>query len=130
MEGIVNRNDVFKSAFDAAYDANSIKHHDTREAMRSRIQMYVGTSDDDGVYQSFKEIVNNATDEILAGYGNSIEIMIDEDNNIATIRDYGRGVPFGIRDDGTNVLVSIFTEAHTGGKFDKSSYKNSSGLNG
>lgn len=112
------------------YDAKSIKHLDTREAMRSRIQMYLGTSDDDGVYQSFKEIVNNATDEILAGYGDSIEIKIDEDSNIATIRDYGRGVPTGFRDDGTNVLVSIFTETHTGGKFDKSSYKNSSGLNG
>ena len=112
------------------YDAKSIKQLDTREAMRSRIQIYLGTSDDDGVYQSFKEIVNNSTDEILAGYGDSIEITMDIDNNIATIRDYGRGVPTGFRDDGTNVLVSIFTEAHIGGKFDKNSYKNSSGLNG
>ena len=66
MVSIVNREDMPNLA-SKEYDADSIKHLDTREAMRSRIQMYLGTSDDDGVYQSFKEIVNNATDEILAG---------------------------------------------------------------
>lgn len=111
------------------YTAENIKHLDTRNAMRQRIQMYLGSDDTDGIYQAFKEIINNSTDEALAGYGNKICIQIDEEQNFIQIRDYGRGVPFGIV-DGRNVLVAIYTESHTGGKFDKGAYKNSSGLNG
>ena len=111
------------------YGIDSIRHLETREAMRSRIQMYLGSDDTDGIYQAFKEIVNNSTDEALAGYGNLITIAVDEQNNKITIIDDGRGVPFGIK-DGRNILVSIYTESHTGGKFDKNAYKNSSGLNG
>lgn len=111
------------------YTAENIKHLDTRNAMRQRIQMYLGSDDTDGIYQAFKEIVNNSTDEALAGYGNKIFIQINEKENSIQIRDYGRGVPFGIV-DGRNILVAIYTESHTGGKFDKGAYKNSSGLNG
>ena len=111
------------------YGIDSIQHWETREAMRKRPQMYLGSNDTEGIYQAFKEIVNNATDEALAGYGDAIEIIVDEGMNKVTIRDYGRGVPFGVK-DGKNVLVSIYTESHTGGKFDKNAYKNSSGLNG
>lgn len=111
------------------YTAENIKHLDTRNAMRQRIQMYLGSDDTDGIYQAFKEIVNNSTDEALAGYGNKISIQVDEEHNCIQIRDYGRGVPFGIV-DGRNILVAIYTESHTGGKFDKGAYKNSSGLNG
>ena len=111
------------------YTAENIKHLDTRNAMRQRIQMYLGSDDTDGIYQAFKEIVNNSTDEALAGYGNKISIQVDEEHNSIQIRDYGRGVPFGIV-DGRNILVAIYTESHTGGKFDKGAYKNSSGLNG
>ena len=111
------------------YTAENIKHLDTRNAMRQRIQMYLGSDDTDGIYQALKEIINNSTDEALAGYGNKICIQIDEEQNFIQIRDYGRGVPFGIV-DGRNVLVAIYTESHTGGKFDKGAYKNSSGLNG
>lgn len=111
------------------YTAENIKHLDTRNAMRQRIQMYLGSDDTDGIYQAFKEIINNSTDEALAGYGNKICIQIDEEHNSIQVRDYGRGVPFGIV-DGRNILVAIYTESHTGGKFDKGAYKNSSGLNG
>lgn len=111
------------------YDVNSINHLETREAMRTRIQMYLGSDDTEGIYQALKEIINNSTDEALAGYGDRIEIVVDEKNNSVYVRDYGRGVPFGIK-DGKNVLVAIYTESHTGGKFDKNAYKNSSGLNG
>ena len=113
----------------AEYGIDSIQHLETRDAIRLRPQMYLGSNDTEGIYQAFKEIVNNATDEALAGYGDTIEIMVDEDMNKVSIRDYGRGVPFGTKDD-KNVLVSIYTESHTGGKFDKNAYKNSSGLNG
>jgi len=111
------------------YTAENIQHLETREAMRSRIQMYLGSDDTEGIYQALKEIINNSTDEALAGYGKEIDIRLDEKTNTIEVRDYGRGVPFGII-DGRNILVAIYTESHTGGKFDKGAYKNSSGLNG
>lgn len=92
--------------------------------------MYLGSDDNEGTYQALKEIINNATDEALAGFGKKIEISVDEKENRVSIRDYGRGVPFGTREDGENVLVSIFSRSHTGGKFNDSVYKNASGLNG
>lgn len=111
------------------YGIENIEHLETREAMRTRIQMYLGSDDTEGIYQALKEIINNSTDEALAGYGDKICILLDEESNTVTIRDFGRGVPFGIK-DGRNILVAIYTESHTGGKFDKNAYKNSSGLNG
>ena len=111
------------------YDINSINHLETREAMRTRIQVYLGSDDTEGMYQALKEIINNSTDEALAGYGKEICIQVNEETNEITVRDYGRGVPYGIK-DGRNILVAIYTESHTGGKFDGRSYKNSSGLNG
>ena len=113
-----------------AYDINSIQSLDFREGVRTRIQMYLGSDDIEGTYQALKEIINNSTDEALAGYGKSIEITLDTSTNGVRVRDYGRGVPFGKRDDGENVLVSIFTKSHTGGKFSHEAYKNASGLNG
>ena len=112
------------------YDIDSIQSLDFREGVRTRIQMYLGSDDIEGTYQALKEIINNSTDEALAGYGKKIEISLYEENNQITVRDYGRGVPFGIREDGENVLVSIYTKSHTGGKFDHNAYKNASGLNG
>jgi len=112
------------------YDINSIESLDFREGVRTRIQMYLGSDDIEGTYQAFKEIINNSTDEALAGYGKKIEITVNEEENSIGVRDYGRGVPFGRREDGENVLVSIFTKSHTGGKFSHDVYKNASGLNG
>lgn len=112
------------------YDINDIKSLDFREGVRTRIQMYLGSDDNDGTYQALKEIINNSTDEAIAGYGKNINIIVNEKDNSIKVRDYGRGVPFGIREDGENVLVSIYSKSHTGGKFDDSVYKNVSGLNG
>ena len=112
------------------YGIDDIKSLDFREGVRTRIQMYLGSDDLEGTYQAFKEIINNSTDEALAGYGKKIEIEVSEKENSISIRDYGRGVPFGIRENGENVLVSIYSKSHTGGKFDDKAYKNSSGLNG
>lgn len=113
-----------------AYDINSIESLSFREGVRKRIQMYLGSDDIEGTYQALKEIINNSTDEALAGYGKRIEVDVNEETNMIRVRDYGRGVPFGIREDGENVLVSIYTKSHTGGKFSNDSYKNASGLNG
>lgn len=112
------------------YDVNSIQSLSFREGVRTRIQMYLGSDDIEGTYQALKEIINNSTDEALAGYGKKIEITVNEKDNSVSVRDYGRGVPFGIRENGENVLVSIFTKSHTGGKFSHDAYKNASGLNG
>ena len=112
------------------YDINSIESLDFRTGVRTRIQMYLGSDDIEGTYQALKEIINNSTDEALAGFGKKIEITVNEEENSIAIRDYGRGVPFGRREDGENVLVSIFTKSHTGGKFSHDVYKNASGLNG
>ena len=112
------------------YGIDEIKSLDFREAVRERIQMYLGSDDLDGTYQALKEIINNSTDEAIAGFGDKIEISISEKENYVAVIDYGRGVPFGIRDDGENVLVSIYSRSHTGGKFEEGAYKNASGLNG
>ena len=112
------------------YGIDEIKSLDFRDAVRERIQMYLGSDDLDGTYQALKEIINNSTDEAIAGFGNKIEINVDEKENAIRVRDYGRGVPFGIREDGENVLVSIYSKSHTGGKFEEGAYKNASGLNG
>lgn len=115
---------------DKNYGINDIQSLSFKEGVRTRIQMYLGSDDLDGTYQAFKEIINNSTDEAIAGFGDRIEISIDEKRNAIRIRDYGRGVPFGMREDGENVLVSIYSKSHTGGKFEEGAYKNASGLNG
>lgn len=112
------------------YGIEDIKSLSFREGVRERIQMYLGSDDLEGTYQALKEIINNSTDEALAGYGNKIEITLYKDTNTISVRDYGRGVPFGTREDGENVLVSIYSKSHTGGKFETGVYKNASGLNG
>ena len=113
-----------------SYTIDDIKSLDFREGVRTRIQMYLGSDDNEGTYQALKEIINNSTDEAIAGFGKKIEISVDERDNHVCVRDYGRGVPFGVRENGENVLVSIYSKSHTGGKFDDSVYKNVSGLNG
>ena len=113
-----------------SYDINDIKSLSFKDAVRARVRMYLGSDDLDGTYQAFKEIINNSTDEAIAGYGNKIEIYVNETENYIAVRDYGRGVPFGIREDGENVLISIYSKSHTGGKFEEGPYKNASGLNG
>ena len=112
------------------YGIDEIQSLDFRTGVRTRINMYLGSDDLEGTYQAFKEIINNSTDEAIAGFGNKIEIWVDEKQNSIRVRDYGRGVPFGTREDGENVLVSIYSKSHTGGKFEAGVYKNASGLNG
>lgn len=112
------------------YGIDNIQSLSFREGVRTRVQMYLGSDDIEGTYQALKEIINNSTDEAIAGYGNKIYIGISEKDNFAVVRDYGRGCPFGIRENGENVLVSIYSRSHTGGKFNDNVYKNVSGLNG
>lgn len=112
------------------YDINSIESLSFKDAVRLRIPMYLGTDDTEGIYQALKEAINNSTDEALMGYGNKIVITINEKENFASITDEGRGIPFGKREDGENVLVAIFSKPHTGGKFNDKNYTMVAGLNG
>ena len=111
------------------YGINDIETLSFKDGVRQRIAMYLGSADMQGVYNAIQEIISNSIDEFYMGYGNKIEISLDRDGRVS-VRDYGRGVPFGIKDDGTNVLVDIFSRPHTGGKFNDKVYQSVAGLNG
>lgn len=111
------------------YGINDIESLSFKDGVRKRIAMYLGSADMQGVYNAIQEIISNSIDEYYMGYGNKIEIALGPDNMIV-VTDEGRGIPFGIKDDGTNVLVDIFSRPHTGGKFNDKVYNSVAGLNG
>ena len=111
------------------YTINDIESLSFKDGVRQRIAMYLGSADMQGVYNSIQEIISNSIDEYYMGYGNKIKIGLGPDNMIV-ITDEGRGIPFGIKEDGSNVLVDIFSRAHTGGKFNDKVYNSVDGLNG
>lgn len=111
------------------YNANDIETLSFRDAVRERVAMYMGSADNQGVLQCVREIITNSIDEATMGFGNLIIIELDKDNKV-TVADYARGVPFGIREDGTEAMEAIYTKAHTGGKFNEKIYQNVAGQNG
>lgn len=111
------------------YGINDIESLSFKDGVRKRIAMYLGSADMQGVYNAIQEIISNSIDEYYMGYGNKIEIGLGP-NNMVVVSDRGRGIPFGIKDDGTNVLVDIFSRPHTGGKFNDKVYNSVAGLNG
>ena len=111
------------------YNANSIETLDFRTAIRSRIAMYMGSADNQGVLQCIREIITNSIDEATMGYGNKITLDLYEGNRVV-IADEGRGCPFGLRDDGTEALEAIYTMAHSGAKFNDKVFQNVAGMNG
>lgn len=112
-----------------AYDANSIETLSFLEAVRTRVSMYMGSADNQGALQCIREIITNSIDEATMGFGNIIKVELSEGNRIK-IEDYGRGAPFGKREDGTEALEAIYTMSHSGGKFSDKIYQNVAGLNG
>lgn len=110
------------------YGINDIESLSFRDGVRQRIAMYLGSADMQGAYNAIQEIISNSIDEYYMGFGDKIEVTIN--GNIVSVRDYGRGVPFGIKADGSNTLVDIFSKAHTGGKFSDKVYNSVAGLNG
>lgn len=115
---------------DSNYTIDDIKTLDFVSAVRARIAMYLGSADMQGVYNAIQEIISNSIDEFYMGYGKKIEIRLDETQNEVTVVDYARGVPFGIKEDGSNTLVDIYSKPHTGGKFNDKVYNSVAGLNG
>ena len=111
------------------YTANDIETLDFRSAIRKRIEMYLGSADNQGVLQCAREIISNCIDEAIMGYGNKITIDY-LGNNRLRITDEGRGCPFGVREDGTEALEAIYMTPHSGGKFSDKTYQSVIGANG
>jgi topoisomerase-4 subunit B len=110
----------------ALYTEDTIRTLDWKEHIRKRPGMYIGklgdgSSHDDGIYVLLKEVLDNAIDEFMMGFGRSIEITINED--IVSIRDFGRGIPLG-------KLMDVASKMNTGAKYDSKVFKKSVGLNG
>lgn len=114
------------------YGINDIETLSFKDGVRQRIAMYLGSADMQGVYNAIQEIISNSIDEYYMGFGNKIDIDLTEgaDGTVITIMDYARGIPFGVKADGSNVLVDIFSKPHTGGKFNDKVYNSVAGLNG
>src|SRR5512147_2576523 len=108
------------------YTEESIRTLDWKEHIRKRPGMYIGklgdgSSQDDGIYVLLKEVLDNAIDEFMMGFGKKIDITLNE--NIVQIRDYGRGIPLG-------KVLDVASKMNTGAKYDSRVFKKSVGLNG